>query len=446
MLFFGYFSLIYCILFFAIIAYGRAYASQSTDKKPLDEIIYVTASNLRGHKSLYKDGWFVVSSSEKAFNYAKKHSVTASKRAISRTIASSQTHTVKYGKHLLQAAKGGVRLGKNIYAGGTDLSKREIGFTKKLIKAEWHFSAETLKLAWQRFIKGNTSLGKRTAEDRAAIAAIPGRWYITVKSDFNKFRELTRIVKKNISLQVTGRWGEAFSEATNYFNEYYEKSGNCGNSISGLGFIFLGYGNAMYIGIIKPGARTIVRGAAIMVKVASKLVFLPLSLAVIVFGRTILSALLFLYYTISMAVELVSPTLEGGLLTGLSVLSYGAIPVTVVLGGLTVTVNQIVITVASPVAGAITIVFVSAIGTSVYAAQMSYTLIKGAAKITLNQAQSVTVLGYNALTALSTHLLLGSANVIVFLVYDVPRLAMASAKGEVQWPDKGRQKTQADRV
>ena len=135
-----------------------------------------------------------------------------------------------------------------------------------------------------------------------------------------------------------------------------------------------------------------------------------------------------------------SPTIEGGLLTGLSLLSYGAIPVTAVAGGAVGVVNQVAVTVASPVVGATKTAVVGAVDTGVYAAQVSYDLLKGATKVTLNQAQSGVVLGYNALTALPTQLLLGTANGIMFLAYDGPRLVLASVKGEVQWSNQAGEK------
>jgi len=97
--------------------------------------------------------------------------------------------------------------------------------------------------------------------------------------------------------------------------------------------------------------------------------------------------------------------------------------------------------VASPVVGASKTAVSGVANTGVYAAQVSYDLLKGVTKVTLNQAQSGIVLGYNALTALPTQLLLGTANGIVFLAYDGPRLVLASVKGEVQWSGKSGEKT-----
>lgn len=413
-----------------------ACANQSTPKQTPSEVITITESNLRGHRSLYKEGWFVVSSSEKAFRYAKQHSITASGDAVSLAIKDAKKHSLEYGQNIASAGKGGVELGKDIFVAGTNLTQREIGFTKKLIKSEWEYGSETLNLAWQRFVKGNMTLSERTEEDRKALVSLPGDWFTSIKSDFRNINELARSATEAMSPRIEGRWGEAFDEARESFNESYEKSGNRGNSLSGLGDILAGYGKAVYSGVIKPTTRSTIQGVTVTVKGVSKVIFLPVAAAFVVSGRTIQSTGLGLYYTTSLGVKLISPTVEGGLLTGLSMLSYGAIPVTAVAGGAVGAVNQVAVTVVSPVAGAGKSVIAGAVDTGVYAAQVSYDLIKGVTKVTLNQAQSGIVLGYNALTALPTQLLLGTANSIVFLAYDGPRLVVASVKGEVQWTNK----------
>jgi hypothetical protein len=137
---------------------GAVYAADTSDKKTPAEIISVTEANLLGHKSLYKEGWFVVSSSEKAFSYAKEHSITASGDAMSRAIHDTKAHSEEYGKDIKEAGEGGVQLTEQIFNSGTELSKEELKFTGKLIRNEWDYGAESLNLAWQRFVRGNMTL------------------------------------------------------------------------------------------------------------------------------------------------------------------------------------------------------------------------------------------------------------------------------------------------
>lgn len=425
-----------CAFVLGISAFGIACSDETSVKKTPTEIISVTESNLRGHQSLYREGWFVVSSTEKAFSYAKEHSITSSGQAMSRAVADASAHSTEYGKNLAEAGKGGVQTGAKVFSSGTELSKKELAFTTDLVKTEWDYGSRNLGLAWERFVKGNMTLTQRTVEDRQALAAVPGDWYRHLQSDFRNLDELTDKATDSMSTHIEGRWSEAYGKARADFNRSYQKSGTRGNALSGLGDIMVGYAKVLYSGVIKPASRTVVQGTEATAKGVTNVVFLPVAKLFVVSGRTIASTGLSLYYTTSMGVRLVSPTVEGGLLTGLSMLSYGSIPVTAAAGGTVGVANQVAVTAVAPVAGTSKAAAVGAAETGVYAAQVSYDLLKGITKVTMNQAQSGIVLGYNALTALPTQLLLGTANSVVFLAYDGPRLVVASARGEVQWSDK----------
>jgi hypothetical protein len=60
-------------------------APTSGAKKSPSEIIPLTAANLRGHESLYREGWFIVTSTQRAFSYAKEHSIDSSAGAMRQT-------------------------------------------------------------------------------------------------------------------------------------------------------------------------------------------------------------------------------------------------------------------------------------------------------------------------------------------------------------------------
>ena len=170
-------------------------------------------------------------------------------------------------------------------------------------------------------------------------------------------------------------------------------------------------------------------------KVGADVIFLPVSYAFIVTGRTVTSVGMSLYYPTAMGVKLVAPTVEGGLLAGMSMLAYGAVPVTYTAGGTIGAVNQIAVTAAAPVAGAGQAAGSAVAQSGVYAAQVSYDLASGLTRVTLNQARAGIALGYNALTALPTQTVLGAANSVLFLAWDGPRLVIAGARGEVRWRD-----------
>ncbi|MEO8333025.1 MAG: hypothetical protein ABI479_11390 [Gallionella sp.] len=426
----------YSFIVLGFLLHGLASAAESpNEKKPVAEIIPITTSNLRGQESLYREGWFVVSSSENALSYAKEHSLTSSGRAMAQAGAEIKQHSADYGKDIAEVGKDSAQTGAQVYRGGTALTKQELAVTDKLAQAEMDYGSRTMGLAWRHLIQGNMSLAQRTEQDRKALAAVPGDYFAQLKSDFSNLFELTASAKNAMSTHIEGHWSAAFSEAQADFNQSYKQSGERGNSISGLGDILVGYVKVLYSGLLKPATRSTVQGTEAVAKVAGEVIFLPAASLFIVSGRTITSTGLSLYYASSMGVKLVSPTVEGGLLTGLSLFSYGAVPVTYTTGYAVGAVNQIAVTAATPAVTAGKAVAVGVGETGIYAAQVSYDLLKGTTQVAMNQAQSGIVLGYNALTAIPTQLLLGTANGVIFLAYDGPRLVLASAKGEVQWQD-----------
>lgn len=404
-------------------------------KKPA-EIMPITSANLRGHQSLYHEGWFIVSSTEQALAYAKRHAIDSSARAMAEMKAGLANHTGVYGKEVAEAGKQGVRAGMNVAKHGTALTKAELALTAQAMKAEMDYGSRAMLRAWDRFYRGNITLAQRTEEDRRALAALPGNYYRGLKRDFRNLHELTERAKGKMSTRIEGRWSEAFGEARASFSKSYEKSGTRGNSLSGMGDIMVGYGKALYTGVIKPTSRSTVQATEAAAKTATKAVFLPAASLFIVTGRTVASAGMSVYYTVSSGIKLVSPTVEGGLLAGMSLLSYGSVPITGVVGGAAGAINQVAVSAAAPAVGAGHAGIAGAGETAYYAAQVGYDLAKGTTRVTLNQAKAGIALGYNALTALPTQVVLGAANGVVFLSWDGPRLVLATAKGELAWRDE----------
>jgi len=405
--------------------------------KPPSEIIPFTAANLRGQASLYHEGWFVVSSTEKAFAYAKEHSITSSGAAMRQMGADIARRGEDLRGGIAAAPSAGVDASAKILESGTALTKSELALTHRAAKDELDYANRGMQRAWDRLVRGNLTLAERTAGDRAALRSLPGGYFERLGSDWANLNELTGNAKKAMSSGIEARWSDAFAEARADFNRAYERSGGRSNSLAGLGDIAAGYVVALYSGVAKPTARAAIQGGEVTARVGTDVVFLPVTYSLIVTGRTVASAGMSLYYTTAMGVKLVSPTVESGLLAGMSMLAYGTVPVTYAAGGAVGAVNQVAVVAAAPVAGAGYAAGSAAVDTGVYAAQVSYDLATGVAKVTMNQAQAGVVLGYNALTALPTQTVLGAANGVAFLAWDGPRLIIAAARGEVRWRDPG---------
>ena len=82
----------------------------------------------------------------------------------------------------------------------------------------------------------------------------------------------------------------------------------------------------------------------------AKLAFVPVGATISVVGRSIESLGLSLYYSSSIGIKIISPTVEAGFLTGLGVLSLGSSALSYVGGKTLGVLNQIGTTVVSPVA------------------------------------------------------------------------------------------------
>ncbi len=419
-----------------LFTHGLAHAAEAPPKKTVAEVIPITAANLHGQQSLYREGWFVVTSTEKTLSYAKEHGVTSAGQAVSRAVAAIGEHGSGLGTRLAAAGQSGMETTEQVAAAGAAQRQKQWAATDKLTHSEMDYGSRAMARAWEHLIQGNLTLAARTAEDRRALQAIPGDWFAQLKADYSNLHELSEKAKARMSSHIEGNWDQAFHEAQLAFDQSYQASGTRHNSLSALGDIMGGYAKAAYSGVAKPAARSTVQGAEATAKVGGKIIFLPVVGLPILAERTVASAGQTLYYVGDMGVKLVSPTVESGLLTGLALFSYGAVPATYLAGGSAGVVNQVALTAAAPVAGAGKAVATGAGETVQYAARVSYDLGRGVTTVALNETQAGIALGYNALTQLPTQTLLGAANGAIFLVYDGPRLVLASARGEVQWQDE----------
>ncbi len=426
-----------CVPIIGLIFSTLVLAAEPPVKNTPAEIMPITAANLRGHASLYHEGWFFISSTEKALAYAKQHALTASGQALAQMQSDIKRHSAEYGRGMGEVAGKGVQTGAATLQRGTQLSISEWSLTKELAGAELDYGSQSMQRAWERFVKGNLTLAQRTQEDRHALAAVPGNYFQHLREDFSNLRELSDAAKQTMSTHIEGRWSDAFASAQADFGTAYAQSGERSNSLAALGDIMLGYIKAAYSGLFKPAARSAMQGTEASVKLAAKVIFLPVAGLFIVSGRTIESTGMSLYYATATGVKLVAPTVEGGLLAALSLASYSTVPVTYAVGGAVGAVSQVAVITAAPVAGVGQTAVSGVVDSAVYAAQVSYDLLAGTTKVTLNQAQAGIALGYNALTAIPTQALLGTANSAIFLAWDGPRLVIAAAQGEVQWHDAG---------
>ena len=409
--------------------------ADSGDAKTVAETIPITMANIRGHKALYKEGWLFVSSSERAFQHARKHSIEASGRVLADFKRDVARDSSRFSGNMAAGLRGGIKAGKNIFFKGTRQSGRIFKNTHTLGKTQLQFGQQALAFAWDNFVTGNLSLVRRTEADRRELMGIPGGYFNNLKNDFSNVYQLIDGLTGRVRPLVEVSWPDAFNLAASKFNAEYESSGDSANTLTGLYYITAGYLKAFYYGLFKPGVMSLGYGAVVTANLAGKAIFLPAAGVLIITGRTVQSVGQSLYYGTRVGFKVISPTLESGLLAAFSLGAVGLTPLTYTTGSALGLVNQVVVTTVSPIAGTGIIAVQSGKATIKYGALLCYDLAKGSSRVVIHNVFSGIVLGYNALTAIPLHLIMGSANTIFFLAWDGPRLVIASARGKVTLND-----------
>lgn len=409
--------------------------SDLSGQRSVEDVIPITMANMRGHEALYNEGWYVITSSEEALTYAKQKSFISSAEAISLAASSIAERNHELVKDLAEHWDLSADLGKKTFQTGGRITRKIFATTSEITGAQVDYGSATFKKGWSRFVKGNLHLGQRTQSTRDALINQPGDYFQNLSKDFSNIYEITSKIQDDYSLQIGSTWSNAFSDAADSFNDEYNKSGQSSNALSGLFHIITGYAKGLYQGLFKPSASTIVNTVSVGAKGAAQMVFLPTATAISISGRTIEAVGTTVFYTGKLGVEIISPTVEAGLLSGLAILSLGAAPLTYVTGASIGAVNQVAFTTAAPIVTTTSEVALTAADTGKYVAFVSYDAVVGTSKVVINQASAAVVLGYNALTALPAHTFMAVADSAVFLAYDGPRLVIAYAKGEIKNKD-----------
>jgi len=421
------------VLLFLLLASVLSAADSSQEKVSIEDVIPLTTANMRGHKMLYDEGWFVITSSRKALEYAKEHSISASRDAIMRAANNQPQRAKELKENLASDLAGSVDTAKGIVKSGAESSAVIRAVTAGATGAELAYAREGFSRAWDKLIKGNLSIAKRTEADRSELASLPANLVGDLKNDWSNIHDLAESANKKFGGNIENSWDAAFKRASGEFRIEYEKSGEKENSLTALGPILWGWLKSFYYGIAEPSAKSVVKTGVTGVTHG---VFLPVADTAVVAGRMVQSVGLTFYYTGKTGVNIVSPTIEGGLLGGLSLLSLAAVPPTFAAGQAAGAINQVAFTTAAPVYAAGEAAAKTTAHTAKYVAFVAYDGAHGATEVIINQASSGVVLGYNALTAIPAHLMMGVFDAAVFLAWDGPNLVIAAAKGRLRTGDK----------
>lgn len=210
-------------------------------KSQLNDVIPITMANLRGQKSLYEEGWFVISSTERTFKYAHEKSITSSGQALQQMLDEMAKHSKTLPSELAAGVIEGKESAQSLYESGTQRSTKIFKKTHSLAQQQLDYSQQGFVKAWDKFVLGNLTLVARTKKDRQALQAIPGEYYTALKSDFSNIYQLSETMADKITPEIEVSWSDSLQKASEAFDAEYQASAEASNTLAALGNIIIGY-------------------------------------------------------------------------------------------------------------------------------------------------------------------------------------------------------------
>lgn len=404
-------------------------SSSNVLSKTVTDTLEVTRKNIEGHKNLYNEGWLIVTSTKDAIETARKNS-TSSAQALKQALVELSARQPEFKEKISKIIEQNISDSKKFKSAGTKVSNslKEAGSFGA--EASWKFSQKKYAEAYSAVTLGYLEYGKRNSQDWEQLKKINSD-FVKRTLDVGDDREIKTIMDsfydEAAKKSNEGLWTKSISQAQTEFSESYVESGQKNNSLTALSSIIIGYVKAIYYGFVSPSGQTVGQGLR---KTGSSLTGLVLK-ATKITGDIVVTTGLNIFYASKMGYRLISPTIEGGYLASLALISSANAPIIYGVGNGLGTLNQVAVTTATPVVGTGEFALAGTLETAKHAALMTYDLTKGVGTTVANTGTTLVVLGYNALTALPTQTLLAAGNTAIFLAYDGPRLAIVALKGEI---------------
>lgn len=397
--------------------------------KTVADTLEVTRKNIEGHKNLYNEGWMLVTSTKEAIETARKNS-TSSAQALNQALVDLSARQPEFKDQISKILEQSVSDSKKFKNAGTEISNslKETGSLGG--QGSWKFSQKKYAEAYSTVTLGYLEYGKRNSHDWEQLKKINSDFAkrtLEVGNDHEIKIIMDSFYDEAAKKSNEGLWTKSVTQAQTEFNESYEESGKKSNSLTALSSIVAGYIKALYYGLASPTGQTVGQGLR---KTGSSLTGLVLRTTKIT-GDLVVTTGLNIFYGSKMGYRLISPTIEGGYLASLALISSATSPIVYGIGHGLGTLNQIAVTAATPVVGTGEFVIAGTVATAKHTALMTYDLTKGVGTTVSNTGTTLVVLGYNAITALPTQTLLAAGNAAIFLAYDGPRLAIVALKGEI---------------
>ncbi|MEE8394791.1 MAG: hypothetical protein V3S29_01970, partial [bacterium] len=229
-------------------------------KASFEESMPMTAANLRGHQSLYDKGWFIVSSSRDALDYAYRHSVVSSGEALSAARIRLAGRSSRLAGDLGEGLRSGARAGAGLHRTGQRFTRLVRGTTAEAGAAQVDFGLRSLERSWD-FVTGGIYYGRRSGEHWRSLKNTWPQYYANLSRDFRNINQINARIASQFTTKIEADWDGAFQTAATDFQQEYEDSGQRANTLVAMGDILFGWLKMFYQGAARPTARTLVVAA-----------------------------------------------------------------------------------------------------------------------------------------------------------------------------------------
>ncbi len=381
----------------------------------VEEAMPITSKNLIGHKALYIEGWFVVSSTRQSLDYAYQNSVVSSADAWKKMSDSLKNQKTEFQKSKTDNEVTAKVRGQKLSETLTKARNSSNSAMQKTAVELDQTSIAVRKKAFAGFVIGYAELRQRTQEDVTELKKASQK-FGSLKKDFSNYLEIFEKLDEENRPTAAALWQKSFVTGSEEFQKEYAESTKQPNSLLGLWNIAAGYLKATYHGLLVPSGTTTVA----LIGTSFKLV-----------EHTIVSIGSNFYYASRIGYKIVSPTVEAGLLSSLSLIAWTSSKMVSATGAGLSVINQVAIVSSKPVYQGGRWLVATTSATANYAALTAYEVGKAAGLVVVNQVKVGLVLGYNALTAIPAQAVMGAANSVIFLAYEGPKLAIYSGLGKI---------------
>jgi len=382
----------------------------------LEKTIPVTMNNIKGHKALFDEGYYVITSSRKALDYAYSQSIVNSKQVWFQISKMRDERNRKNDTSKIENAKNRQTNSKKIKSNFTEVGIEVLKSTQTVTDALDARAIESRKEALEALILGYIQFGKRTEKDVQELKDIKNSWFSALKNDFQNFGQIYDEVSRKEHVESKSFFERAFLNAQVEMQREYQKSGERTNSLMALLDLSWGYTKALYYGVFKPTGEGAVSASILAYNVISE---------------TAASTAKVFFYSSSVGYKIIAPTVESGFLGSLSLIQWASARAISGAGRGIYLINQVAVVGSEPVYKGGQWMLSTVADTAQSSVLTLYDYGQGVGQVALNQVKAGVVLGANAITALPAQTVLLAANSVVFLAYDGPRLAIYAARGKI---------------